>query len=148
MLQCPPEDTAICDINEIPPFTSWAAFLAAGGSATTDSLGVDTTTFTLLREESDFMSCPETVTRTYFIQDICGNTGTCQQLIIVHDTIPPTLVCPSDTLVQCATDLPAPLTNLSEFMNAGGMVSDNCSGSDECPILALGFLAVLMNVLV
>ena len=94
VLTCPPTDTAVCDASEIPAFTSFDEFLASGGMVE-DSCGVDASTFTLLSEVSDSMMCPETVTRTYQVADSCGNTATCQQVIIVNDTIPPMLGCPT-----------------------------------------------------
>ena len=51
--------------------------------------------------------------------DPCGSSATCTQLVIVVDNQPPTIVCPSNILVQCASQVPPP-----DF--AGGSVTDNC----------------------
>jgi hypothetical protein len=54
--------------------------------------------------------------------DACGNSATCTQTIWIKDTVPPTIQCPVDITVACATDIPAP--DLSKVY-----VNDNCSGS-------------------
>jgi hypothetical protein len=70
-------------------------------------------------DESDGNTCPETITRTYRATDDCGNTAECTQTIVVDDTIPPVITCPSDVTVQCIEDVPDP--------NIGDVTaSDNC----------------------
>ena len=127
MLTCPPADTAVCDASEVAPFASLDEFMAAGGMAT-DSCSVVASSFTLLSEVSDSMTCPETVTRTYQIADTCGNTATCQQLIIVLDTVPPMIACPTAPLsALCDISEVPPYAALDSFLAAGGSVSDNCA---------------------
>jgi gliding motility-associated-like protein len=57
---------------------------------------------------SDGLSCPETITRTYSITDLCGNTSTVDQLIIINDVTPPTASNPAPISVPGAGDVPAP----------------------------------------
>ncbi|WP_417265107.1 PKD domain-containing protein, partial [Brumimicrobium sp.] len=107
-MNCPPALTAVCDISEQPAYANFAAFQAAGGSAsTTGGASVLPATFTLLSEVSDGNTCPEVITRTYQIEDDCGNTETCTQTITINDIIPPTGTAPADLTVQCIGDVPA-----------------------------------------
>src|SRR5690554_475521 len=107
-MNCPPALTAVCDISEQPAYANFAAFQAAGGSAsTTGGASVLPATFTLLSEVSDGNTCPEVITRTYQIEDDCGNTETCTQTITINDIIPPTGTAPANLTVQCIGDVPA-----------------------------------------
>ena len=82
--------------------------------------------FTLISETTDSMTCPETVTRTYQIADICGNVATCAHTIIVNDIEPPMLVCPEPDTGVCSLSEFPPFASLDEFLMAGGMVDDSC----------------------
>jgi gliding motility-associated-like protein len=112
-LTCPGDLTASCAILEIPQYANFNEFITAGGSATIPAGGIiDSTSFMLLSEISDGISCPETVTRTCQIADTCGVTTTCTQNIVISETILPTGTAPNDTTVQCIADVPAPDVNL------------------------------------
>ena len=124
-LTCPPDTSAVCDISEVLPFASYAEFAASGGSSS-DNCGIVDTTFTLLSEVSDGLTCPETVTRTYIVLDSCGNSATCVQDVIINDTIPPLIMCPPSDTVQCLVDVPAAFASVDEFVSGGGTTSDNC----------------------
>ncbi len=63
-----------------------------------------------------------TITRTYRVTDQCGHTSTCTQIIIVNDQTPPTVTCPPNLQVSCASDVPA--VNVSLLG-----VTDNCTGT-------------------
>jgi hypothetical protein len=56
------------------------------------------------------VSCGNTFTasRTWLITDACGNVATCQQMVTVVDTTPPSIQCPSNITVQCEADIPPP----------------------------------------
>ena len=101
-------------------------FTAAGGNAT-DNCGVDESSFTLLSEVSDGATCPETVTRTYQIADLCGNLTTCEQRIVIDDDINPTLSCPGDLTAVCDISEVPPYASYRDFEGAGGSSSDNCA---------------------
>jgi len=79
-------------------------------------------------QSSDGQSCPEIITRTYFIEDDCANTSFVTQTIMVGDTISPTINIPaSDISVVCdgagnVDDLNAWLTS-----SGGATASDNCN---------------------
>jgi hypothetical protein len=42
-----------------------------------------------------------TIERTWTATDACGNMSTCLQTIMVQDTTPPVVLCPSDTTINC-----------------------------------------------
>ena len=138
---CPPDTLmAVCDISEVPPYADYDAFITAGGVAS-DSCSLDTSSFTLLSEVSNGMTCPDTITRTYILDDSCGNRSSCTQIIVVNDTIPPTLTCPPDTSVQCLADVPPAFLNggagFADFVAAGGSVDDNCGTDLMIPVSSL-----------
>ncbi|PWH85490.1 T9SS type B sorting domain-containing protein [Brumimicrobium oceani] len=112
-ITCPSDLTASCAISEQAPYADFNAFTAAGGSATIPVGGViDSSSFMLLSEVSDGITCPETITRTYQIADTCGVTLTCTQNIVISEIILPNGTAPNDTTVQCIGDVPLPDVNL------------------------------------
>jgi hypothetical protein len=125
IITCPADLTAICDINEQPVYTNFAAFQSAGGSAT-DNCGIDGATFQLVSETSDGATCPEVVTRIYSIADSCGNTNTCSQIITIDDAENPVITCPSDLTAVCDISEQPAYTNFVAFQGAGGSATDNC----------------------
>ncbi len=85
-------------IGEIPPvYSSFNEFKLYGGTAT-DECALDESSFTYTGEVSDGNTCPEIITRTYAIADMCGNLNDVQEIITVHDTIPPQIVSCPDSL--------------------------------------------------
>jgi hypothetical protein len=76
-------------------------------------------TVTFVSDVSNHLSCPETITRTYRATDVCGNSATCTQQIVINDTQPPVITCPAPVSVQCIADVPAPNTALVT-------ATDNC----------------------
>ncbi len=55
-------------------------------------------------------SCPEdhTITRTWVATDECGNSSTCNQIILVQDNQAPAVSCPANMTVECtASTAPA-----------------------------------------
>src|SRR5687768_11088996 len=69
-----------------------------------------------------------TITRVYTATDVCGNSATCAQTITVFDNIAPTLTCPANVTVECASEVPAPNT-------AAIPTTDNCSGPVTVTVL-------------
>lgn len=69
-------------------------------------------------------TCPSRylITRTYRSKDVCGNEGTCVQLINVDDQTPPVVKCPSNITVTCASLVPP--ANLALVTG-----TDNCTGT-------------------
>ncbi len=81
-------------------YADYAAFTTAGGSAS-DNCSIDAGSFVLLSEVSDNNSCPETLTRTYQISDVNGNSISCTQDIVVDDVTNPTASNPLPVNVEC-----------------------------------------------
>src|SRR6185503_13145921 len=75
--------------------------------------------------------CGGTIRRAHAVYDNCGNTASCIQIITVRDTIPPTITCPTNLIVQCLSNVPPCPTSLSAFLAQGGTASDNCDTTLE-----------------
>ncbi|MGB4847126.1 MAG: T9SS type A sorting domain-containing protein, partial [Saprospiraceae bacterium] len=88
-------------------------------TATDNCSGVPTISF--VNDVISNQTCTNkfTITRTYRATDICGNSATCSQTITVNDNTVPTLTCPGNVTVQCASQVPAVNT-------AGVVTADNC----------------------
>ena len=84
-----------------------------------DNCGIPTVTF--VSDVSDGQTCPETITRTYKVEDANGNSLNLTQTIIIHDLTPPTAPTPATLSAQCSNTVPAPLVSW-----VSGEV-DNCS---------------------
>jgi subtilisin-like proprotein convertase family protein len=69
-----------------------------------DNQGVPVVAF--VGDVSDGLSCPETITRTYSITDVCGNVVLVTQLITVLDITNPTATAPATVNVECIGDVP------------------------------------------
>lgn len=95
-IDCPDTIKGITCMDLLPVrYTTYAQFVAAGG-VITDNDVVKESSFTMKSERSDGKTCPETITRVYYIEDASGNSSTCEHAIIVHDTIKPTFTIPSN----------------------------------------------------
>jgi gliding motility-associated-like protein len=85
---------------------------------------------------SDGLSCPETITRTYSITDVCGNQISVYQLITVQDVTAPVMAAaPADLTVECVGDVPA-MINLGWTDNcdgAGNVIGSDVSDGLSCP---------------
>ncbi len=66
-----------------------------------------------------------TLVRTWMATDASGNSTTCEQLIVVDDTTPPSFVfCPTDIMIQCDESTDPANTGFPS-------VTDNCDNSPE-----------------
>ena len=95
-----PAPAAVQCIGDVP---------AADVTAITDEADNCTAapTVTHVGDVSDGNTCPEVITRTYRIEDACGNFIEVDQVITVNDDVAPTASNPATTTVQCVTDVPA-----------------------------------------
>ncbi|MDX1651996.1 MAG: T9SS type A sorting domain-containing protein [Brumimicrobium sp.] len=72
---------------------------------------------------SDGQTCPETIVRTYGVEDDCGNVTQIVQTIVIDDVTAPTATAPSGISVECNSNIPGP--NTAVVTN----VADNCSST-------------------
>ncbi|MEE4177750.1 MAG: HYR domain-containing protein [Bacteroides sp.] len=139
VISCPPAITVNC-ISQVPePYANYAAFVAAGGSAT-DNDAINESSFTMVSETSDGLSCPETITRVYQIADVDGNVSVCSQSIVVDDQVDPVFTTiPENLTVECdgegnASELNVWLANVAATDNCGEVTitNDFTALSDLC----------------
>jgi HYR domain len=123
-LTCPADLTASCSATEQVPYATYAAFEAAGGSAT-DNCEVDKTSFTLLGETSNGETCPQTITRTYRVTDVNGNTNTCAQKVVVHDKVKPEITAPANLTLSCVSNQQNNQILIKNWLG-GYTATDNC----------------------
>lgn len=107
-ITCPDEEQYGC-LDDVPlPYADLDEFLAAGGDVSEETQ-LDSMSFNLLEENSDGMSCPETITRIYVVSDTAGNSATCTQQFIVDDQTVPVIQTPANLPdINCNTPLPTP----------------------------------------
>ena len=149
-LTCPGPIYVECSVDEVSPYADLASFVEAGGTAV-DNCGIDNESFTWMGDESDNLSCPETVTRTYQIADLCGNTTICLQNIVIDDDIPPTINCPDSITVPAGVDsclafvsIPLPVTD--DNCEVDSLVNDFNNGPDATGYYPLGNTTVIWTV--
>jgi uncharacterized repeat protein (TIGR01451 family) len=110
-ITCPSNVTIQCNTSTLP---------AATGTAT----AIDNCDVTPAITSTDVTiagGCPQefTINRTWRATDDCGNSATCLQVITVDDSQAPTITCPGNITVSCASEVPA--------ANAATVTSsDNC----------------------
>src|SRR5690606_38028098 len=68
--------------------------------------------------------CPEgySITRTWIATDLCGNTATCVQNILVDDNVAPVVTCPANVTLDCTEDTSPENTGTAT-------ATDNCAPS-------------------
>lgn len=118
-----PADILVECLSDIPaPYTDYAAFIAAGGSVT-DDCGINTASFTHTGDSDDGLIDPKTITRTYEISDLCGNTTQANQIIIVDDVTDPVVPPLPDISAECTVTLTPPVA----IDNCAGLVTGTTS---------------------
>ncbi|MDX2359671.1 MAG: hypothetical protein QNK23_02615, partial [Crocinitomicaceae bacterium] len=95
-------------------------------------------TVTCLPDATDGGNCPEIITRTYHIEDACGNFIEVIQLFTIGDAIFPTASDPADINVECLALVPIPdeTVVIDEWDNAATPVvtfEDDTPGGGSCP---------------
>lgn len=76
-----------------------------------------------ISDVSNGLSCPETITRTYGVEDDCGNVTEITQDFIIEDVTDPTADPLNPLAVECFADVPTPNTTIVTG------VSDNCAAT-------------------
>ncbi len=113
-ITCPQNITIQCTANTLPANT---------GSATASD-NCDATPAITFTDVTVAGTCPQerTITRTWRATDDCGNSSTCAQIIVVDDSVGPTLTCPANITIQCgAITLPA--------STGSATATDNCDAT-------------------
>ncbi|MBK9270569.1 MAG: HYR domain-containing protein [Saprospiraceae bacterium] len=72
-------------------------------------------------------TCPIVVTRTWYLEDACGNETTCEQTIYVDDTESPDLDCPANIVVSNNTGV------------CGNNVNFAATADDECSVPTINY---------
>ena len=108
---CPPDLTLSCGANTSSAFT---------GEPTISDFCQSNLIVTYVDENSG-TPCDLTITRTWTVDDGCGNVDTCVQTIKVEDKTPPTFVCPPSNVnpIECTTN---------PSLGTPTLVTDNCGG--------------------
>jgi hypothetical protein len=96
-----------------------------------DNCGPATVVF--VSDLNDGQFCPTTIMRTYQANDVCGNSSTCQQIILIQDFTPPDLNCPQDIAISCQDPVTPAFTGTAT-------ATDNC---DLTPVVT--FTDVVTN---
>ncbi|HAG15481.1 MAG TPA: hypothetical protein DCG69_03020, partial [Bacteroidales bacterium] len=78
-------------------------------------------------------ACPEIITRTYRLADVCGNETFLSQKITIHDTIPPTADQPMPVTYSRMEDVPA--ASVTMLQN----VWDNCTENPSVSTVSTHF---------
>jgi gliding motility-associated-like protein len=116
---------------DLPVYRNIGEFRADGGYAYSSPFAIDS--FWVV-DVSNGRTCPETVTRTYYIRNTNGEIDNCKQTFVIDDKTPPVLTLP-DKYISCTV----PLNSVRIYRtgrevqlysgNAGdrGDVSDNCT---------------------
>ena len=101
-LTCPPPLTIDCDEDGI--YLSYAEFVANGGSVNLPD-GCEVDSFAHVGDTQTSQSgCSFVYMREYFITETCGNTFTCNQIIMLTDDDNPVILnCPSDTTLEVSS---------------------------------------------
>ena len=93
-----------------------------------DNQGIPVVAF--VGDSSDGNTCPETITRTYSVTDVCGNSIEVEQTITVNDVTDPTVsgTIAETTVEGCsATDVTAPVDTVAALEALGLTIGDNCT---------------------
>ena len=102
-ISCPSNITVTLTEDVPDPYANYFVFQIAGGILG-DNCTINQSTFDMISEvtvDDAGGSCVDTVKRVYYIEDVSGNSSTCEQLIIVNDEIPPVISDVSDITVEC-----------------------------------------------
>src|SRR5207247_1341770 len=63
------------------------------------------------------------IARTWVATDACGNSSRCVQTITVRDTTPPSLLCPSDVVLECPANTAINVTGVATAQDGCGSVT-------------------------
>lgn len=122
ILTCPADITINCAFATIDPQYT--------GSATATDQCLDVT---ISYTDGPITGlCPKSLTRTWTALDLCGNSSTCDQQILIEDPMVPVVFCPNDTLLVCGD-------------NADPSIIGNATAIDFCSTVSVDHMDVWMN---
>ncbi len=127
-----------CDVSVITSSLSYsetlvaitlAEYMAEDGASATDNCGIDYITYI---DESDAGSCPETITRTFTVYDLCGNFTSASQIITINDTTNPVIDIEAlDAGTDCSTINPDDDPGYQAWLaNHGGATATDACDSE------------------
>ncbi len=141
-ISCPPV-LPLTNTSAPAPYT-FAQFIAAGGAAS-DNCSI--VRFKKVNEISSGTAFNQIITRTYEVEDYCGNINSCEHIITITNTAQLAITCPPP-IPLCPNDpVPAAYNSLSDFIAAGGDTAstmfpvvpsswqwlDDVSDNNSCP---------------
>lgn len=143
VITCLPDISSLaCNDVVPPPIETIASFIASGGTIDDNCSSNSEMSITSNDVNNNQTGCvgnEHIITRTYTISDACNNSTQCtQQIFFDSDIIPPTVICPPDETLTSEQLIPPPFSDATDFTNAGGVIGDNCSKTNELNIIFLG----------
>ncbi|MCY1721147.1 Ig-like domain-containing protein [Prolixibacteraceae bacterium Z1-6] len=116
---------------ELPKY-NLAQFRADGGYAYSSPFDIDSFWVSTV---SNGQTCPETITRTYYIRNENGDIEGCTKTYVIYDETPPTLILP-DKHIYCTEKLPSSYYSPANVINghvgipATELMWENCGLSN------------------
>ncbi|MBK7428558.1 MAG: DUF3494 domain-containing protein [Saprospiraceae bacterium] len=129
---CPPALTLIC-IEDVPAADTNIPLI------TDNCSGILNVTVTPDMLTGSNCATGLSLLRVYTVTDLCGNTGTCSQSMIIQDDIAPIITCPPTASVTCGLDFPVP--------GVGVITTDNCIGLIELTFDQVAIIGVECEVM-
>ncbi len=115
VLTCPVNVTIECTAITLPVNTGLA-------TATDNCDAAPAVTYNDVTTASENCIQEYTITRTWSVEDICGNTSSCVQTITIDDSTAPMLTCPVNVTIEC--------TAITLPVNTGlATATDNCDAA-------------------
>jgi len=121
-ITCPPTLTIPCSLPPTPNNTGTA-------TATTTCGTSSAVTVTYQDNNGQMTGCMGTGTliRTWLATDLCGNSATCVQNIVIEDRTSPMLTCPPFRIINCETDTTPATLGMA-------VASDDCTPTNQITI--------------
>ena len=112
-INCPANTNVECGESTEPTVT--------GNATGSDNCGTSVN-INFIDDNSGLTGCNSTgsLTRTWTAVDDCSNQQSCEQVIFIADTTPPSIVCPANISIECQESTDPSTTGIAT-------ASDNCS---------------------
>ncbi len=109
---------------DLPKYSTLQQFIDDGGYAYSNPFAIDSFWTT---DVSNGRTCPETITRTYYIRNENGNIEWCSQTFVIDDQTPPEFELP-DKNILCTDPMPRRYRDYDDVRRYGnGTITDNCT---------------------